>query len=34
VLLLTASVVYWLEFLAADPEVSGSVLVATKFSEK
>jgi hypothetical protein len=30
---LTASVVYWLEFLAANPEVPGSIPCATRFSE-
>jgi hypothetical protein len=30
----TASVVYWLEFLAADPEVPGSILGATRFCEQ
>jgi hypothetical protein len=29
----TASVVYWSEFLATDPEDSGSIPVATRFSE-
>jgi hypothetical protein len=29
-----ASVIYWLEFLATDPEVPGSINVATRFSEK
>jgi hypothetical protein len=28
-----ASVVQWLEFLAADPEVPGSIPSATRFSE-
>jgi hypothetical protein len=31
---MTASVVYWSEFLAIDPEVLGSIPGATKFSEK
>jgi hypothetical protein len=31
---LTASVVYWSEFLATDPEVAGSIPGATRFSEK
>jgi hypothetical protein len=30
----TASVIYWSEFLATDPEVPGLVPGATKFSEK
>jgi hypothetical protein len=30
----TASVVYWSEFLATDPEVPASIPGATKFSEK
>jgi hypothetical protein len=30
----TASVVYWSEFLATDPEVPGSILGPTRFSEK
>jgi hypothetical protein len=30
----TASVVYWSEFLATDPEVSGSIPGATRFYEK
>jgi hypothetical protein len=30
----TASVVCWSEFLATDPEVKGSIPVATRFSEK
>jgi hypothetical protein len=30
----TASVVWWSEFLAADPKVSGSIPGATRFSEK
>jgi hypothetical protein len=30
----TASLVYWLEFLATDPEVSGSIPGATRLSEK
>jgi hypothetical protein len=30
----TASVVYWSEFLATDPEVPGSIFGATRFSEK
>jgi hypothetical protein len=29
----TASVVYWSEFLATDPEVPGSIPDATRFSE-
>jgi hypothetical protein len=29
-----ASVVLWSEFLATDPEVSGSIPGATRFSEK
>jgi hypothetical protein len=29
----TASVVYWSEFLAAKPEVPGSIPGATRFSE-
>jgi hypothetical protein len=32
--IMTASVVYRSEFLATDPEVSGSIPGATKFSEK
>jgi hypothetical protein len=31
---LTASVVYWSEFLATDPEVLGSIPGASTFSEK
>jgi hypothetical protein len=31
---LTASVSQWSEFLATDPEVPGSILGATRFSEK
>jgi hypothetical protein len=31
---LTASVVYWSEFLATDPEVPGSILSASRFSAK
>jgi hypothetical protein len=34
VVILTASVVKWSEFLATDPEVSGSIPGATRFSEK
>jgi hypothetical protein len=30
---MTASVVYWSGFLAADPEVPGSILAAASFSE-
>jgi hypothetical protein len=30
----TASVVYWSEFLATDPEVPGLIPGATRFSEK
>jgi hypothetical protein len=30
----TASVVYWSEFLATDPEVPGSIPGTTRFSEK
>jgi hypothetical protein len=30
---MTASVVYWSEFLATDPEVPGSIPGATRFSE-
>jgi hypothetical protein len=30
----TASAVYWLEFLAANPEVPGSIPNAIRFSEK
>jgi hypothetical protein len=30
---LTVSVVWWSEFLATDPEVPGSILGATRFSE-
>jgi hypothetical protein len=30
----TASVVWWSEFLATDPEVPGSIHGATRFSEK
>jgi hypothetical protein len=30
----TASVVWWSEFLAADPEDPGSITGTTKFSEK
>jgi hypothetical protein len=30
----TASVVYWSEFLATDPEIPGSIPGATRFSEK
>jgi hypothetical protein len=30
----TASVVYWSQFLATDPEVPGSIPGATSFSEK
>jgi hypothetical protein len=33
-LLETASVVYWLEFLATDQEVPGSIPAAVRFSEK
>jgi hypothetical protein len=29
----TASVVWWSEFLAANPEVPGAILSATRFSE-
>jgi hypothetical protein len=32
--ILTASLVYWSEFLATDPEVPGSIHGATGFSEK
>jgi hypothetical protein len=32
--LMTASVILWSEFLATDPEVPGSILGATRFSEK
>jgi hypothetical protein len=32
--ILTASVVKWSEFLATDPEVPGSILGPTRFSEK
>jgi hypothetical protein len=32
--ILTASVVWWSEFLAANVEVSGSISGATRFSEK
>jgi hypothetical protein len=31
---LTASVVWWSEFLAPNPEVPGSILEATRFSEQ
>jgi hypothetical protein len=31
---MTASVVWWSEFLATDPEVPGSIPDATRFSEK
>jgi hypothetical protein len=31
---LTASVVYWSEFLATDPEDPGSIRANTRFSEK
>jgi hypothetical protein len=31
---LTASVVYWSEFLATDPQVSDSIPGASRFSEK
>jgi hypothetical protein len=31
---MTASVVYWSEFLATDPEVPGSIPGATRFSKK
>jgi hypothetical protein len=34
ILVKTASMVYWSEFLATDPEVSGSIPGATRFSEK
>jgi hypothetical protein len=30
----TASMVWWSEFLAANPEVPGSILGATRFSEQ
>jgi hypothetical protein len=30
----TAYVVWWLEFLATDQEATGSILGATRFSEK
>jgi hypothetical protein len=33
-LLKTASMVYWSEFLAADPEILASIPGATSFSEK
>jgi hypothetical protein len=33
-LVMTASVVWWLEFLATDPEVPGSIPGDTRFSEK
>jgi hypothetical protein len=32
--LLAASVVWWSEFLATDPEVPGSIPGSTRFSEK
>jgi hypothetical protein len=32
--MLTTFVVYWSEFLATDPEVPGSIIGATGFSEK
>jgi hypothetical protein len=32
--ILNASVVYWSEFLATDPEDPGSILGPTRFSEK
>jgi hypothetical protein len=31
---MTASVVWWSEFLVTDPEVPGSIPGATRFSEK
>jgi hypothetical protein len=31
---MTASVVLWLDFLAADPEVSGSILGVARFSDQ
>jgi hypothetical protein len=34
VIIMTASVVYWSEFLAADPEVPFSIPGPTRFSEK
>jgi hypothetical protein len=33
-ILSTASVVWWPEFLATDPDVRGSIPGATRFSEK